>query len=383
MNQMQDIFELFQQADSEFLEQYCIVNHTVLPLAEIEKMKLIEFNTQAKINMPTKLYKYFPNRSTVERQHNGSERTINYSLQALESNRVFLNSPEQFDDVYDSDINVSWEEFVTYRLRQYAQWCECDLTGCATPENLDFAIAQKIYSTLLDKREIIKAFPLEKRTQGEKLSIELFVLRLQKKLNDQGEWSNAISQIMSEEYTELKQRIQRMFRVSCFATSPLSQLMWGSAYANCHQGFCVEYSIDSQSPMYKDAYINLFPVVYCKSRKKVSNHIVSICDAGIDEDTLWDIYFHGTLRKSIDWAFQNEWRLLYPWNALKTGFTMQFFPITKVYLGARMPNENKKEIIDICHARNIPYVGVIRSQDYFEMRECDKLCEQCPKYKVK
>lgn len=29
----------------------------------------------------------------------------------------------------------------------------------------------------------------------------------------------------------------------------------------------------------------------------------------ISDETLWNIYFHGTLRKSIDWNFQNEWRL--------------------------------------------------------------------------
>ena len=30
------------------------------------------------------------------------------------------------------------------------------------------------------------------------------------------------------------------------------------------------------------------------------------------EELLWNIYFYGALRKSVDWAFQNEWRLLLP-----------------------------------------------------------------------
>ena len=44
-----------------------------------------------------------------------------------------------------------------------------------------------------------------------------------------------------------------------------------------------------------------------------------------------------------------------------------------------MNAEDRRKVIDICKERGIPYVGVKRSQDYFEMKECEQLCENCPK----
>ena len=38
---------------------------------------------------------------------------------------------------------------------------------------------------------------------------------------------------------------------------------------------------------------------------------------------------------------------------------VEFFPITRVYLGNRMQSEKRKEIIDFCNDNSIPYIGVI------------------------
>ena len=94
------------------------------------------------------------------------------------------------------------------------------------------------------------------------------------------------------------------------------------------------------------------------------------------------IYFHGALRKSIDWAFQNEWRLLLPLSD-KNGdnCNVEFFPITRVYLGNRMQSEKRKEIIDFCNNEGIPYIGVQRNPNIYEMQECSMKCEDCFKYR--
>ena len=66
----------------------------------------------------------------------------------------------------------------------------------------------------------------------------------------------------------------------------------------------------------------------------------------------------------------------------ETNYNVAFFPITKVFLGNRMNPENRKSIIEICHSRNIPYVGVTRNPDFFEMQDCNVLCENCPQYQM-
>ena len=65
-----------------------------------------------------------------EKNDDGQIVLKNYSLEALESNTVFLSSPDQFDDVYDSDIYVPWPEYAFAMLKQYAQWCDCSVDEC-------------------------------------------------------------------------------------------------------------------------------------------------------------------------------------------------------------------------------------------------------------
>lgn len=380
MPNMHDLFTQFQQAGPEFINNYCMINGAIFALDEIEQMGYDEFGLRAKLNMPMKLYKYFPNIAKEEKTEDGNTTHINYSLQSLKSNCVYLNSPDQFDDAYDSDIYVPWEEYSFLRLKQYAYWGGCDANACTRIEDAGYALSQKMYSALTIGKDIESIFSLKEHPEGEKLSISLFCQRVKSELVLKKDWNEAIAQALRIEYSDFVKSIQRMFRVSCFATTPFSQLMWGGAYADCHRGFCIEYTVDSNDPQYKDVYYNLFPVVYCKTRKKVTGNMMSIQDANISQEGLWDIYFHGALRKSFDWAYQNEWRLLLPGGYKTPGFTKEFFPITKVYLGNRMSPDKRKEVIEICHDKNIPYIGVTRAGDRFEMQECAILCEECPQF---
>ncbi len=90
-----------------------------------------------------------------------------------------------------------------------------------------------------------------------------------------------------------------------FYNPPFSQLIW-AGYADCHRGFCIEYTVLPNDERYKDVYSNLFPVIYCKTRSDMTKRLSILQDKNITEEALWDIYFHGALRKSFDWAYQNE-----------------------------------------------------------------------------
>lgn len=158
--------------------------------------------------------------------------------------------------------------------------------------------------------------------------------------------------------------------------------MWGGSYADCHRGFCAEYTVLPNDPHYQEIFCNLFPMTYCKVRPNMTERLAGFENKEPTREMLWDIYFHGALRKSIDWAFQNEWRLLLPMERNRTtkDYCVPFFLITKVFLGNRMPQAARKEIIEICHERNIPYIGVTRNPDIFEMQECAVKCEYFPNY---
>lgn len=58
------LIQTLQSALPQIAESCCIVNGALMNLTEVQNMGYDEFSMRAKINMPLKLYKYFPNRLT-------------------------------------------------------------------------------------------------------------------------------------------------------------------------------------------------------------------------------------------------------------------------------------------------------------------------------
>ena len=390
-----DINNLLQEirkAAPYMAESYCIVNGSIMNLNEVQNMGYDEFNLRAKQKMPLKLYKYFPNTLTdltdentgkpIIDQVTGKVKTVNYSMQALKNNTVFMQSPTLFDDIYDSDINLDYSEYEKARLLEYCRRCEIAVTEKMETQELGNRLLNEILKLFQSKRNFDSLFKRAPATESENLSNQCFLLKLKKELNRNNDLAMALKNVILSDFEIYSKYLQNVFRATCFATTPYSQLMWGGSYANCHKGFCVEYTVLSNDPSYQKLFLNLFPMVYCKVRPNMTDRLVKLEDKEPTKELLWDIYFHGALRKSIDWAFQDEWRLLLPMknNLESKDYCVPFFPITKVFLGSRMPQVARKEIIQICHEKHIPYIGVTRKSNVFEMQECIVKCEDCPKY---
>lgn len=113
-----NLIESFKQFAPNFLNSYCIINGNLLELDKVEKMGYNEFSYQSRLSVPLKLYKYFPNKVTEE---NGN--LVNYSIQALKNNTVYLQSPTQFDDCYDSDISIDFPVYERMALIEYCRRC--------------------------------------------------------------------------------------------------------------------------------------------------------------------------------------------------------------------------------------------------------------------
>ncbi|MCR5809724.1 MAG: DUF2971 domain-containing protein [Clostridiales bacterium] len=366
------------QVGPEFLSSYCFVNGAPMRLEDIQNMGCNEFAYRSKLNMPMKLYKYFPNVSkTVNRKR------VNFSIQALKNNTVFMQTPSEFDDVYDSDIHIEREDYVRLRLKEYCNRCLIETGPDSSVQEMFEALLHRAFDLYQRDGSLDGLFSKEPISEMEKLSNELFRNRLLFKAYDGPDWASALSNALLVEYNELCKQLKDTFRTACFTTTPYSQLMW-ALYANNHRGFCIEYTVLPNDPQYQQVYLNLFPVVYCKTRPDMTKRIVDYQDKYPTEENLWDIYLHGALRKSIDWAYQNEWRLILPMGKAEgTDYNMQFFPITKVFLGNRMQSRDRNRIIRICKQKGIAYTGVTRKPDLFEMEDCKILCEDCPKMDCK
>lgn len=362
-----------QQNLPELLNNFCVVNKQLMDLKEFEKIGYDEFCCNSRINVPSKLYKYFPNRE--EKLEDG--KNVNYSLEALRNNTVFMQSPSNFDDVYDSEVNLEWDEFHKQRLIVYCKRSGIGVDENKTTEKIGNDFIKKVIQSFETYNNFEHIFNVKAKSELEAKSNEWFQLKLTCEFYKNQDLGKIIPQIIKEEYENYANELQNTFKVSCFTTEPFSQLMW-SGYADCHKGFCIEYTVPSNYDDYKDIFYNLFPMIYCKVRPNITERFVNAKES-LTREALKDILFHGVLRKSIDWLYQNEWRLLLPCNK-KENANVKFFPITKVYLGNRMPANKRKEIIDFCNSKNIQYVGIKRNPNIFEMKECSIKCEECPNY---
>lgn len=367
---LQSNTEQLQSLILEFLNNQCIINGQVYDLSEIERIGYDTFSFVSKRNMPVKLYKYFSNKV---------EDGINYSIQALKNNTVYLQSPVHFDDVYDSDIGVDFSIYERKRLIEYCKRSNIDIILTMSTEEIKNTFVDKIKKMITENINLDLLFNTYSTTEKTFLENDLFIKSFLVHLSKENDVFKSVSKVLIDEYNAFIDFLKSSFRISCFTTSPYSQLMWGVSYADCHRGFCVEYTVAPDNERYKSIYHNLFPVIYSKKKTDISEKLLEMRNNEISIEDMWRLHFHGVLRKSIDWIFQNEWRLIIP-DSKNLNYNIDFFPITKVFLGNRMSALKRKEIIDICNEKNIPYIGVKKNLHTFEMEECDEKCENCASF---
>lgn len=319
------------------------------------------------------MYKYFPN---VEKDGK------NYSLEALVNNTVFLQNPMFFDDPYDSTISIDESLLVRKRLKYYAQLCNFSIDDNKDCDTALYEFALHLYNETNKGNSLEKIFNLGGNNNRVDRMNELFVLRLKnvllKRSNFSDSWQQAFSEAFHKEYTDMQENLIRRFRVACFTTTPYSLLMW-SHYANYHKGFCIEYEFSNDIKKYEKILTNILPVIYSNERTSVLDACVKyLRDTVIQEEILWSIYKYGLLTKSLDWKYQNEWRLISADSLITDSkYNCSFFPITKVYFGNRMEPNERKKLIEICKTQDLPYQGIIIKKDRYKMCDCQILCENC------
>ncbi|MBP5287883.1 MAG: hypothetical protein J6Z08_08305, partial [Elusimicrobiales bacterium] len=217
---------------SNFLASGCVINGQLYELNQIEQKKWNDFATWVYLFRPKKLYKYFPNKE------NSNE---NYSIQALENNTVHLSSPSDFDDVYDSDIYMDYDLFERNRLIEYCQRCGIAVNNATSTNDIGNMFLKAIFISFQKYHNYLNIFTKFPQSEMERLDNILFCRSLNLKMQSIADLGKAVALVLQEEYSDYIKQLKETFRIACFTTNPLSQLMW-AMYADCHKGFCLEYT---------------------------------------------------------------------------------------------------------------------------------------------
>ena len=148
--------------------------------------------------------------------------------------------------------------------------------------------------------------------------------------------------------------------------------MW-SHYANKHFGFCLEYDFTHSMLMrYPDlnmAKIMLLPVIYSEKRPLLSKMItdtkfkVQYMRTKKIPNNVIESIIYGLLFKSLDWAYEHEWRII-GINMNKP--TMKLPPARKLFLGANIEENTKSKLIEIANKKHILVYQMYLSSDKYK-----------------
>ena len=345
----------FKQLFGIEINDFCIVFGKAYSLAEIEQLGWDGFDTLVHRRRPlTRLFRYF----------SYSKDTLNN----LENDTVYLTNAARFDDCFDCAVDLDWNLFFENRVKQY-----CFYLGIPTDdlsiEELVKLIAIKICQ-YGDENKAIEASGKE-LDESQRLSIEILILSIYLVWKNGIEILPEIEKVIHNEYVDFINKFN-YFKFTCFSTSPYNNRLWAS---KDNKGFCVEYEIDYKNEL----YVNLFPVIYSQKR----NDFLPLSlnnDKKPSIDDLWQIYFNGLLRKSLHWVDQDEWRLI-QFESDQEEKNSPFFKAKKVFIGNKMKAPERKALIAICKEKGIPYVGVIRKPNSFDLMDCKGDCNTCERTK--
>lgn len=170
MNIYETINSLFA-LQGELTNSWCFVNGLITKLADIEKMGYDEFLTKCHLTIPLKLYKYFGNKECMV---NG--RPINYSIQALQNNTVYMQTPTEFDDVYDSEISVDYLEYERLRLIEYCRWCNLSTEEIKTVDEIGNLFIRYLLDSFKKFGNFENIFKKDNTKELEDLSNRLFII---------------------------------------------------------------------------------------------------------------------------------------------------------------------------------------------------------------
>lgn len=282
-----------------------------------------------------------------------------YSINALETDKIFLSNPHQFNDPYDCSFNLISEYRITNE--DVLNVINNDPTGFKK----EFKLSNKQLSKLKRSKDTIRdlakfmaknEYPDDKNPQTR----SEYIANIEKDIRK-----------ITLDLTELKDNL----RVTCFSEDNKSILMW-SHYANHHTGFCVEYDFKSLG---NDNHLtrNLFPVIYTndifsideylKSSTKGFGNVMSDYLTGIDpNDILSGLELPGSderfnnmltiyagVNKFQGWEYEKEWRYVFPLEKRITEVHINVPKPTAIYLGAMISEKNKEIILKIGAERNI------------------------------
>ena len=298
--------------------------------------------------------------------------SIDSALKIIKSNQVLLNTPNNFNDPFDSLMNVSEEEKkrVFNLIISYYAFKEF----CIFVNRKDIKLTPSQKELIKDVRKMISMTTkiIKETKQYNEMpgftEMASFFSSINKNL------SIAIEDAKDKLYNEIIPDIEATrskARISCFSKRNDSILMW-SHYANSHKGVCLEF--EENREFFRE-------VIYSTKRPKLSLYDATARALAFDyigekltyqDKEFADKMLKPLYTKSTDWSYEKEIRCIlsdtepntlgYSFDGKNNYIKMN---ITKIYIGSKAEHNDLKELIILAKERKIPIVYMKEAKDEY------------------
>lgn len=270
-----------------------------------------------------------------------------YSVANLRDDTVWLCSTDQYNDPYECSASIDEERISSASMRLDADKYFFDRLppGLSPDELRDLRAAA-------DPRRAFVYMQLRKEPTVDPGSINTLVSEL----------FAASASIHSKSVADFVSTIQKGTKVCSFSDRNDSTVMWGH-YADSHRGFCIGYDLTS---IRRDDIRRrmLFPVVYSNDLFDVTQYIEKSMEGGPFNNLYGQI---AATRKSADWAYEQEWRLVFPLGASFADRNYRMFKPSGLYIGSRTPPADEAVLLRAAAAKGIPAYRMRLSTTKIEM----------------
>ncbi len=260
------------------------------------------------------------------------------NIQALTKGKLFFSTPNEFNDPFDSVVYVDHQKL--YSSIEYALRSDLDSYLNTTTKGKELKkflnIGDKSVFNLPQNSELIQEF-----------------------INH-----------VHENASLFKQQISANSKVICFSEEYLSPLMWAH-YADNHMGFALGYAKSDliMSPTYNEfdekmGNVNLLEKVnYSEIAPDSGQLFYDILPEIMKGRTIPDapeFYKMVLYNKTSAWSYEKEWRLCSVQDTIKTKNPTRYMLVEPcmIFLGAKMPSQDRKVLIEIAKEKDIPVFEV-------------------------
>lgn len=255
---------------------------------------------------------------------------IDREKQNLENDKLYLASPDDFNDPYDCACKINNNLVIYY---------ECTFFYLMLYAKKNTGIFRR---SLLDYRSMIQSCSHYRKSYLKKYKEHHSI----------------------PGYDEIISNAKDNILISCFSETYNSVLMW-SHYANEHKGICIEYDLHALDDNKRSIFNKrMHPVIY-------SNTVADITQVAIDtifksppENIITYMLIKPAIYKAIDWSYEKEWRIILP--KIQNREIETPTP-SKIILGARISEDDEEWVRKLCTERSIKVVKAVHSNIYHSM----------------